>query len=54
MPFYCLVCKKVTDNANTEKTVIKDGRLKIKSLCTVCGNKKVRYISKWSTSLDSL
>ena len=32
----------------------KDGRLKIKSLCTVCGNKKVRYVNKWSSSLDSL
>ena len=58
---YCLVCKKVTDNANTKKIIIKNGRLKIKSLCTVCGKKKVRYVSKWSgefhkefSSLDNL
>ena len=51
---YCLVCKNLTDNANTKKFIIKDGRLKIKSLCTLCGNKKVKYISKWSSSLDNL
>ena len=51
---YCLVCKKLTDNANTKKFIIKDGRLKIKSLCTVCGNKKVKYTSKWSSFLDNL
>ena len=47
---YCLVCKKTTDNAS----IIKDGRLKIKSLCTVCGNKNVRHVNRWSSSLDSL
>ena len=44
----CLVCKKLTDDANTKKSIIKDGRLKIKSLCAICGNKK------WSSSLDKL
>ena len=51
---YCLFCKKLTDNTNTKKVMIKDGRLRIKSLCTLCGNKKVKYISKWSSSLDNL
>ena len=46
---YCLVCEKTTDNACTKKFLIKDGRLKIKSLCTVCGNKKVKYMNKWSS-----
>ena len=36
----CLVCKKLTDNADTKKFMIKGGRLKIKSLCTISGNKK--------------
>ena len=54
MLIYCLVCKKLTDNANTKKSIIKDGRLKIKSLCTLCGNKKVMYISKLSSYLDNL
>ena len=51
---YCLVCKNVTDNADTNKFLIKDGRLKIRSLCKICGNKKVKYISRWSSSLDNL
>ena len=51
---YCLVCKKIADTVCAKKIIIKDGGLKIKSLCTVCGNKKVRYVSKWSRFLDSL
>ena len=54
MHSYCLVCKKLTDIADAKKFIIKDGRLKKKSPCTICGNKKVKYISKWSSSLDSL
>ena len=46
-----LVCKKLTGNPNTKKLMIKDGRLKIMLLCSmelhpVCGNKKVKYVSK--------
>ena len=52
MQTYCLACKKITDNADTKKFIINNGRLK--SLCTVCGNKKVKYIRKWSSSLDNL
>ena len=51
---YFLACKNLTDNANTKKIMIKDERLKIKSLCTICGNKKVKYVGKWSSSLDNL
>ena len=51
---YCLVCKKLTDNGNTKKFIIKGGRLKRKSLCTLYSNKKVKYISKWSSSLVNL
>ena len=54
MQVYCLACKKVTDNANTKKFIMKDGRLKIKSVYTICGNKKPKYLSKWSSSLDNL
>ena len=36
---YCLVCKKLTDNTNS-KTVKNKGRLMMKSICSVCGNKK--------------
>ena len=40
MNAYCLVCKKLTDNTNL-KTVKNKGRLMMKSICLVCGNKKI-------------
>ena len=42
---YCLICKKLTDN-NNFKTVKNNGRLMIKSNCSVCGNKKVDLFPK--------
>ena len=38
---YCLVCKKFTGNTNS-KTVKNKGRLMVKTICPVCGNKKNR------------
>ena len=35
MQNYCLVCKKLTDNANIKLYMIKEGRLKIMPLCTI-------------------
>ena len=43
MKIYCLVCKKLTDNTNL-KNVKNEGRLMMKSICVVCGNKKSRFI----------
>ena len=43
MKTYCLVCKKLTDNTNL-KIVKNKGRLMMKSICLVCGNKKSRFI----------
>ena len=53
MKTYCLVCKKLTDNKNPE-TVEYKGRLMMKSVCPVCGNKKYRFISQRSGLFDSL
>ena len=50
---YCLVCKNPTNNNNPE-TVKDKGRLMMKSVCPVCGNKKNRFISKGNGLLDSL
>ena len=44
MKTYCLVCIKVTDNANSRIVKVK-GRLIQKLLCTKCRNKKSRFIS---------
>ena len=49
----CLVCKNVTDNTNL-KTVKNKGRLMMKSICLVCGNKKTRFILQGSGLLDNL
>ena len=43
MKAYCLVCQKLTDNTNL-KNVKNKGRLMMKSICLVCGNKKSRFI----------
>ena len=43
MKTYCLVCKKRTDNTNLKNAKNK-GRLMMKSICLVCGNKKSRFI----------
>ena len=45
MKTYCLVCKKVTGNANSRVVKVK-GRLMQKSLCTTCGNKKIDLFQK--------
>ena len=44
MKTYCLVCKKLTGKTNL-KNVKNKGRLMMKSICLVCGNKKSRFIS---------
>ena len=53
MKIYCLVCKNLTGNNNL-KTVKDKKRLMIKSNCSVCNNKKSRFISQGSGLLDSL
>ena len=53
MKTYCLVCKKDTENINIKK-VKNNGRLMVTSNCSVCNNKKSRFISQGSGLLDSL
>ena len=43
MKTYCLVCRKLTDSTNL-KNVKNKGRLMMKSNCSICGNKKSRFI----------
>ena len=43
MKTYYLVCKKLTDNTNS-KTVKNKGRLMMKLIFSVCGNKEVVYL----------
>ena len=44
MKTYCLVCKKLTNLKNLKNK----GRLMMKSICLVCGNKKSRLILEGS------
>ena len=53
MKTYCLVCKKVTDNANLKNGKNK-GSLMMTSIHPVCGNKKSRFTLQGSGLFDSL
>ena len=53
MKTYYLVCKNLTDNTNL-KNVKSKGRLMMKSICLVCGNKKSRFIVQGPGLFDSL
>ena len=46
MKTYCIVCKKETENKNPKVSKTKNERLMLKSVCSVCTNKKSRFISK--------
>ena len=46
METYCIVCKKETENKNPKVCKTKNERLILKPICSVCSNKKSRFISK--------
>ena len=46
MKTYCLVCRKNTDNVNSKMIKTKNDRLQLKSQCSICGNKKSRFVKK--------
>ena len=46
MKTYCLVCRKDTDNVNSKVIKTKNGRLQLKSECSICGNKKSRFVKE--------
>ena len=46
METYCIVCKKETENKNSKVFQTKNETLILKSICSVCNNKKSRFISK--------
>ena len=56
MKTYCLVCKKSTDNVNSKMIKTKNGRLQLKSQCSICGNKKSKFVKEQEAKglLDSL
>ena len=46
MKTYCLVYRENTDNANSKMIKTKNGRLQLKSQCSICGNKKSRFVKE--------
>ena len=51
-----LVCRKNTDNVNSKMIKTKNGRLQLKSQCSLCVNKKSRFAKEQEAkgSLSSL
>ena len=43
---YCLKCRKNTENLNSKILKIKNGRTMLLSKCTVCDNKKSRFMKE--------
>ena len=46
MKTYCLKCKKNTDNIDPEIFKTKNNRLLMQSKCSVCKNKKSRFVKE--------
>ena len=46
MKTYRIVCKKDTENKDPKVFKTKNGRLILQSICSLCSNKKSRFISK--------
>ena len=50
MQTYCVSCKKNTGNKDARVVKTKNGRLKMKSHFSVCGNKKSKFIKQQEPS----
>ena len=46
MKTYCLKCKTNTDNIDPKMFRTKNNRLFMQSKCSVCGNKKSRFVKE--------
>ena len=46
MKTYCVSCRRDTGKKSSKVFKTKNGRIMLKSICSVCGNKKSRFISK--------
>ena len=46
MQNYCVICRKNSGNKDAKVIETRNGTFQMKSHCTVCGNKKSRFVSK--------
>ena len=44
MKFYCLKCRKDTENINPRVSNTSNSRIMVLSKCAICGSKKSRFI----------
>ena len=51
---YCLSCKKDTENIDPRIVKTKNNKRVISSKCSICNNKKSKFISQGSGLFDSL
>ena len=51
---YCLSCKKDTKNIDPRIVKTKNNKRVMSSKCSICNNKKTKFISQGSGLLDSL
>ena len=54
MNTYCLSCKKDTKNIDSKVIKTKNNRKMMLSRCSICNNKKSRFLSEGSGLFDSL
>ena len=54
MNTYCLSCKKYTGNINPKVIKTKNNRKMMLSRCSICNNKKPKFVSEGSGIFDSL
>ena len=46
MKTYCVSCRKNTENKDAKVIKTKIGRLQMRSHCSICGNKKSRFVKE--------
>ena len=46
MQTYCVSCRKKTENKDAKVIKAKNGRLLMRSQCSICGDKKIRFVIK--------
>ena len=54
MNTYCLSCKKDTKNIDSKVIKTKNNRKMMLSRCSICNNKKSKFLSEGSGIFDSL
>ena len=50
MQIYCVSCKRNTGNKNAKLIKTRNGRLQIKSICSVCDKRKSQIVSNQKAS----